>query len=101
MKKLTTTAALFALFSAAIYAAPPPIVHTTESDWQQTQQLDTLEVQQGAGVRLHERLTTGGKYLDLTGLTARWEAQQHDQHAGTIASQHAYADQQHAALLSI
>ena len=74
MKKLTTTAALFALFSAAIYAAPPPIVHTTESDWQQTQQLDTLEVQQGAGVRLHERLTTGGKYLDLTGLTARWEA---------------------------
>jgi len=74
MKKITTTAALFALFSTAIYAAPPPIIHTTESDWQQTQRIDTLELQQGAGVRLHERLTTGGKYLDLTGLTARWEA---------------------------
>ena len=74
MKNYITLLAVFAICATAAHAAPPPIIHTTESDWQQTQQLDTLELQQGAGVRLYERLTTGGKYLDLTGLTARWEA---------------------------
>lgn len=63
---------IFACALSAL-AAPPYITHTTESDWQQTQSLEAIELQQGASVQLRERLTTGGKYLDLTGLTARWE----------------------------
>ena len=72
MKRLT--AYILATLIPIVTLAAPPIVYDIEADWQQTQSLDAQSFQQGAGVVLRYRLKSRGQYLDLTGLTARWEA---------------------------
>jgi hypothetical protein len=73
MKRAT---ALLILLSAATVAtaAPPPIVFDLEANYQQTQTLGDIELVQGANASLQFRLRSRGRWLDLTGLTARFDA---------------------------
>lgn len=61
------------LLATSLYAAPPPIVYEIEADFQQTQSLPAQAFQQGAGVSLRYKLTSSGGYLDLAGLTGKWQ----------------------------
>ena len=54
----------------------PPIRYDIESDMQQTQSLDDQNLQQGSDAELHVRIRSGGRWLNLAGLTAEWRAQE-------------------------
>ena len=62
------------LFASSLLAAPPPKYLDVDVNWQQTQTLPALSIQQGASMQLRIRPKTNGRWLTLTGLTARYEA---------------------------
>jgi hypothetical protein len=69
----TAIALALTAIAATIHAAPPPIVIDIEANYQQTQTLPPLTLQQGGDAAVRFRLTSGGRYLSLAGLTARWD----------------------------
>jgi hypothetical protein len=72
MKRLL--ASLLATMTIAHAQTIPPIVYDIEANFQQTQELPDQEFVQGAGVVLRYRLRSAGRWLDLGGLGARWDA---------------------------
>jgi hypothetical protein len=76
MRKLFKTMIIAAVAATPLFAAPPPKYLDVDVNWQQTQELETLNIQQGASMRLRVRPKIDGKWLTLTGLTARWEARE-------------------------
>ena len=60
--------------AAPLISAPPPKYLDVDVNWQQTQTLPALSIQQGASMQLRIRPKTNGRWLTLTGLTARYEA---------------------------
>jgi hypothetical protein len=69
----TAIALALTAIAATLHAAPPPIVIDIEANYQQTQTLPPLTLQQGGDAAVRFRLTSGGRYLSLAGLTARWD----------------------------
>jgi hypothetical protein len=74
MKRCTAFFALYLTLVTIILAAAPPKIITIESGFQQGQVLPRLEIQQGANERLQFKLQSAGAWLDINGLTGRWEA---------------------------
>lgn len=68
---LLAVASLF--FATAGYAAAPPLIITTEANYQQTQVLTPMSLQQGSDLNLWCIMTSRTGYPDLTGTTALWE----------------------------
>jgi hypothetical protein len=73
MKKLI---AMLCLIAGASFAAPPPKYLDVDVNWQQSQELEDLHIQQGASMRLRVRPKLEGKWLTLTDMTGRWEARE-------------------------
>ena len=73
MKRLIA-AVLFSTAAIVSAAVPPPAVYDIEANFQQVQELPEQEFVQGASAVLRYRLKSGGKWLDLSGLGARWDA---------------------------
>ena len=73
LKNLTLAIALAA---TPLIAAPPPKYIDVDANYQQSQDLDDLNIQQGASMRLRLRHKVDGSWPTLTGNTARWEARQ-------------------------
>ena len=75
---MKTTAIIAALLTAATvsFAAVPPIIYEVESKEQQEQELDAQNFVQGAGVSLQYKIKTNGRWWNLAGLGARWDAKE-------------------------
>ena len=77
MKNLFKTILAAATIAATpLIAAPPPKYIDVDANYQQSQDLDDLNIQQGASMRLRLRHKVDGSWPTLTGNTARWEARQ-------------------------
>jgi len=74
MKRILT--ALLLTTACAFSQVIPPIVYDIEANFQQEQELTDQNFVQGAGVVLRYRLRSNGRYLDLAGLGARWDARE-------------------------
>jgi len=73
MKKLM---AIFVVVGALSVGAAPVKYMDIDTNWQQAQELEDLHLQQGASMALRVRPKIDGRWLDLTGTTARWEARE-------------------------
>ena len=77
MKHLIKTLIIAASIAAApLMAAPPPKYIDVDANFQQSQELEDLSIQQGGSMRLRLRHKVDGSWPTLTGNTARWEARQ-------------------------
>jgi len=74
MKAKTIIAFLVLVLARVAMAGAPPINLDVDSNWQQLQPLRGLEVQQGANVELRIRPKLEGAWVDLSGVTARFDA---------------------------
>jgi len=74
MIKTAIAIALLATIATARAATPPPAVYDIEANYQQTQELVDMSLVKGGSAVLRYRLRSGGKWLDLSGLGARWDA---------------------------
>lgn len=71
---MKTALIVFATLAFTAIAAPPGKVLNVDANWQQLQALEPLSFQQGASARLLVKPKLAGVSIDLTGITARWEA---------------------------
>jgi len=73
MKRAALIFALLLITAGVAFAATPAKYLKNDINWAQLQDMEALGLQQGASLRLYIQARLDGSYLDLGGLTARWE----------------------------
>lgn len=71
---MRNTAIIAAILMAGVAGAAPQLTVKTDSNYQQTQALAPLSIQQGAGCEVRLEVKTGNTWATLSNLTARLEA---------------------------